>query len=171
MPGTSPAAVSVSASLIRASPKSSRRTETSGPSARRTFDGFTSRWTIPCACACASPSRIWEAVSTAIASVDVAGADRLAQRAPGHVLVGDVDVPLVAREVVGPDAPWMAQAGGRLGLALGARSRLALARDDLQGDVEPVRLVAREPDRARAAAPEHAQRPVAAEDEFGGRES
>ena len=68
MPGTSPTAVSVSASSNCASPKSSRRTETPGPSASRTFDGLTSRCTIPSACACARPSRICEAVSTATAS-------------------------------------------------------------------------------------------------------
>ena len=121
---------------------------------------------MPCACACASPSRIWAPASTAIASVSRRRASPRAACAR-HVLVGDVDVPLVAREGVGPQAARMAQAGGRLGLALRARAGLALARDDLQGDLEPVRLVAREPDRARAAAPERAQRPVAAEDESG----
>src|SRR5205085_451902 len=47
VPGTSPAAVSVSACGSRASPKSSSRTEMRSPSAIRTFEGLTSRWTIP----------------------------------------------------------------------------------------------------------------------------
>ena len=61
----------------------------------------------------------------------------------------------------------MAQMRGRRGLALGARGGLALARDDLERDVEPRLLVAGEPDRAGAAAAERAQRPVAAEHEPG----
>ena len=58
------------ASGSRASPKSSRRTEISSPSAAsRTFAGFTSRWTMPCACACASASSTCAAASTATPSV------------------------------------------------------------------------------------------------------
>ena len=51
--------------------------------------------------------------------------------------------------------------------SLRARGGLALARDDLESDVEAVLLVAREPDRARAAAPERPHRAVAAEEETG----
>ena len=61
----------------------------------------------------------------------------------------------------------MAQMRRGLGLALGARGRLPLARDDLERDVEPRLLVAGEPDRARAAAAERLQGPVAAEHELG----
>ena len=61
----------------------------------------------------------------------------------------------------------MAQARRGLGLALGARSGLPLARDDLERDVELRLLVAGEPDRARAAAAERLERPVAAEHELG----
>ena len=60
----------------------------------------------------------------------------------------------------------MAQLRRSLGLALGPHRGLALARDDLQRDVEPGPLVAGEPDRARAAAAERPQRPVAVEDEL-----
>ncbi len=60
--------VSVSNSAICASPKSSRRTSTSPDSASRTFDGFTSRCTIPRPCACASASAICAATSIAPAS-------------------------------------------------------------------------------------------------------
>jgi len=55
-------------------------------------------------------------------------------------------------------------------LALGARGGLALARDDLESDVEAVLLVAREPDRARAAAAERAQGSVALGDELARRQ-
>ncbi len=61
----------------------------------------------------------------------------------------------------------MAQAGGGLGLALGARSGLPFARHDLERDVELRLLVAGEPDRARSAAAERLERPVAAEHELG----
>ena len=70
VPGTSPTAVSVSASSNCARPKSSTRTATSPPpSSTSTFDGFTSRWTIPRRCACARPSSTWAAISTASASL------------------------------------------------------------------------------------------------------
>src|SRR6266550_9288797 len=81
-------------------------------------------------------------------------------------LVRDVDVPRVAAEPVRAQAGGMAQLRGRLGLALGPHGRLALARDDLQRDVEARPLVAGEPHRARAAAAERPQGPVAVEDEL-----
>ena len=68
VPGTSPTAVSVSSASICASPKSSSRTDSSGRRASRTFEGFTSRWTIPLACACARPSSTCAAASSAAAS-------------------------------------------------------------------------------------------------------
>ena len=73
---------------------------------------------------------------------------------------------LVLAVFVGADAPRMAQARGRLHLTLGARGTLAFARDDLQRDVEPRALVAREPHRAGAAPPEWAQGSIALEDEL-----
>ena len=69
VPGTSPTAVSVSASSNCASPKSRTRTATSSDSSRRTFDGLTSRCTMPRRWACASPSRTCAAASTAAASL------------------------------------------------------------------------------------------------------
>ena len=68
VPGHVALRVSVSASAIRASPKSRSRTDTRSPSASSTFDGFTSRWRIPAACACASPSQICAHASIAAAS-------------------------------------------------------------------------------------------------------
>src|SRR6185503_11836540 len=68
VPGTSPASVSVSASAICASPKSSTRAETRSPSVRRTFDGLTSRCRIPAACACARPSHTCAQASIAWSS-------------------------------------------------------------------------------------------------------
>jgi len=52
------------------------------------------------------------------------------------------------------------------GLPLGARCRLALARDDLQRNLDPRGLVAREPDGPRAAASERLQRAVSTEHEL-----
>ena len=62
----------------------------------------------------------------------------------------------------------MPQPRGRQRLALGPRRRLALARDDLQRDVEAGLLVTRQPDRAGAAAAERAQGPVALRNELAG---
>ena len=142
--------------------------ESFGVSSTRTFDGFTSRWTIPRRCACASASSTWAAASTASRSLSRAGAQRLAQRAAVDVLVGDVDVAAVAAEVVGADAALVAEPRRGLHLARRARGALSLARDDLERDLEAGALVAREPDRARAAPPERAEGPVAVEDEIGG---
>ena len=97
--------------------------------------------------------------------VELAASQRFAEGATRDVLVGDVDVLRVAAETVGALARRMTQARGRLGLPLGSGRRLPLPRHDLQGHVEPVLLVAGEPDRAGAAAPQWPQRPVAAENE------
>src|SRR4029453_3945680 len=100
---------------------------------------------------------------------ELAGANTVAHRPARDVFVGDVDVPVVAGVGVGPQTPWMAQPRGRFRLALRAPPGLALARDDLQRDVEAVRLVARKPNGARAAAPQRPQGAVAAKDELTGR--
>ena len=110
-------------------------------------------------------------LSTASSSESDAGANRVAHRAARHVLVRDVDVARVVADVVGAHAAVVAQAAGGERLALGACGGLALARDDLQRDVEAVLLVEREPDRARAAGSERSHGPVAPEDELlGGRD-
>ena len=83
-----------------------------------------------------------------LAVTQVAGAHRLAQRAAADVLVGDVDVTGIRAEAIRAQAALVPQAGRRLGLALGAIRRLSLARNDLQGDLEPGALVACKPDRA-----------------------
>src|SRR5262249_26638552 len=94
-------------------------------------------------------------------------AQRLAIRAAGDELVGDVDVSRIAPESVRAQARRMAQVGGGRRLPLGAQCRLALARDDLERHVESRPLVAGEPDRARAAAAEWAQWAVPVEYELG----
>jgi len=99
--------------------------------------------------------------------VEFARAHRLAERLPRDELVRDVDVAGVPRERVCAQAARMAQPCRGGGLALGAGGGLALAGDDLQRDVEARLLVAREPDRPVAAAPERAERAVAPEDERG----
>jgi hypothetical protein len=72
----------------------------------------------------------------------------------------------IAAEPVRALAGGVAQAGGGLRLPLGARCRVALARDDLESDVEPVLLVSGKPDGAGTSAPERPQRAVAPEDEL-----
>ena len=100
------------------------------------------------------------------AVADLAGVHRLAQRAAGDVLVGDVDVPAVARERVDALAARMAQRGGGLRLALGAHGRLALARDHLQRDVEAALFVAREPDVTHPSGAKRPQGSVPSKDEL-----
>ena len=82
--------------------------------------------------------------------LQLAGSQRLAEGPAGDVLVGDVDMPRVAREGVGAQAARVAQAGRRRSLALRAGGRLPLPRDDLQRDVQPRLLVPREPDGPRS---------------------
>jgi hypothetical protein len=98
--------------------------------------------------------------------IEPPGPHCLPHRLAGHVLVRNVDVARVAVEAVGAETALVAQARCRERLALRARGGLALARDDLESDVEAVLLVAREPDRARAAAAERAQGSVALGDEL-----
>src|SRR5438105_1960330 len=98
--------------------------------------------------------------------VDLSAPQRLAKSASRNVLVGDVHVARVPAEPIGALAGRMAQPGRRLRLPLGAGGRLALARDDLQSDVEPVALVTSKPDGAGTAASERPQRPIASEHEF-----
>ena len=100
------------------------------------------------------------------AVVELAGAQRLAQRAAGDVLVGDVDVGRIARQREDPLAARVAERGGGARLALGPMTALSLAGDDLQGDVEAAPLVAREPDMAHSAGAERLDRPVAAQEEL-----
>ena len=166
VPGTSPVAVSDSSSASWARPKSSSRTEISSPSATRMLEGLTSRWTTPRLCAWASASSTCAAASTAAASFSSPARSACAHGLAGDVLVGDVDVAAVALERVGAQTVLVAQARSCKRLALGSRRGLALARDDLQRDVEAVALVAGEPDRARAAAAERPERPVAVDDEL-----
>ena len=72
----------------------------------------------------------------------------------------------VAAEPIRALAGGVAQAGGRLGLALGTGGRLPLPGHDLEGDVEAVLLVPGKPDGPRTSAPQRPQRAVAPEDEL-----
>ena len=152
---------------MRASPKSSSRTET------RSLDGKQDVRRLHVAVQDPGRVRVGKPFADLRARLDrrgvvqVAGAQRLAERLARDVLVGDVDVPRVAREGVGAQAARVAEAGGGGGLALGPRGGLALAGHDLEGDLEPGLLVAGEPDRPRSTAPERAQRAVSVEDEPG----
>src|SRR5262249_12306651 len=98
--------------------------------------------------------------------VELAAAHRLAKRAAGHVLIGDVHMLRIAPESVGPLTGGMAEPRGRLRLALGARGGLALARDDPERDVDPVLFAACGPHGARAAASQRLQGPIPSKDEL-----
>jgi hypothetical protein len=72
----------------------------------------------------------------------------------------------IAAEPVRTLTAGVAETGSGLGLALGAGRRLPLPRHDLEGDVEAVLLVAREPDGTGTPAPERPQGPVPPEDKL-----
>ena len=75
--------------------------------------------------------------------VELAALERVPERAAGNVLVGDVDVSLVARERVGAQAGGMLELGRRGRLPLGARSGGACAGDDLERDLAVLALVSK----------------------------
>ena len=97
--------------------------------------------------------------------VELAALERVSQGPPRHVLVGDVDVALVAGKGVGAQAVWMPKLGGCGRLALGPRPGGSGSRNDLERDLSVSLQVAGVPDRPHPAAAERAQRAVAAEDE------
>ncbi len=98
--------------------------------------------------------------------VELSGADRLAHRSAGDVLVRDVDVIGIPRERVDSLAARMPECRRGFRLSLRAGCGLALPRDDLEGDVEARLLVAREPDVSHPSGSERAQRAIAAEDQL-----
>ena len=87
--------------------------------------------------------------------------------APWHQLGDEVDVVLVAAQLVQGDDPRVVEPGGRERLALDARpvGVVALARDHLHGHVALELAVARPPDHAEAAGAEPLLQPVAAQRE------
>ena len=95
--------------------------------------------------------------------VELAALERVPERAARDVLVGDVDVTVVAGERVGAQAGGVPELRGGGRLALGARAGGACAGDDLERHLAALALVERVPDRAHPAAAERAQGPVAAE--------
>ncbi len=98
---------------------------------------------------------------------ELAGGERLAEGAAGHVLVGDVDVARVASEGVDALAARVAKRGGGTRLAFGALGDPALPPHHLERDVEPRPLVARQPDVTHPTRAERAHGTVTSEDQFG----
>src|SRR5262249_60483902 len=88
-------------------------------------------------------------------------------RPPGDVLVGDVDVRGIPSEGEDPLTALVPQGRRRPRLALGPVALLAVARNNLQRDVEAAPLVARQPDMAHPAGAERPDRAVAMEEEVG----
>ncbi len=98
--------------------------------------------------------------------VERSAADRLAQRAPRDVLVGDVDVCRIASERDDPLTAWVAQRRSCARLSFCPVTRLAFTRHDLQRDVEPAPLVPGQPDVAHPAGAKRPDRSVPAEEEL-----
>jgi hypothetical protein len=90
----------------------------------------------------------------------------LAKRPARDVLVGDVDVAIVALEVERAQAPRVAKPGRGLHLSLGSRPGFAFSGDDFERDITSRALVSHEPDRTGPPAAERSKRPVAAKDEM-----
>ena len=80
-----------------------------------------------------------------LAVVELAGGQRLTERAPRDVLVGDVDVARVAGKRIDPLAARVAQGGGGARLALGPFGDPTLSDHHLERDVQAVALVPSEP--------------------------
>jgi hypothetical protein len=80
--------------------------------------------------------------------VELAAPQTLPKRLPGHVLVGHVDVVLVALESERAEAARMAKPGRGLHLPLCPRPGLAFSGDDLERDVACGPFISYEPDRA-----------------------
>jgi hypothetical protein len=80
--------------------------------------------------------------------VELAAPQALPERLSGYVLVGDVDVVVVALERERAQATWVAKAGRGLHLPLCPRPGLAFSGDDLERDVACGLFVPYEPDRA-----------------------
>jgi hypothetical protein len=101
--------------------------------------------------------------------VKLACPHRLAQVPSRNVLVGDVDVLVVARQLVRALTSRMPQPSGHQRLAPRACTRLSVSLDHLERHLDARVLVECQPDRPGATAPERAQGAVAAEDEAGRR--
>jgi hypothetical protein len=97
--------------------------------------------------------------------VELPAPERVPQGRARDVGIGHIDVALVAGERERPQAARMPKPRPSLDLALHAGAGLALERDHFERDVSSRLLVANEPNRARAAAPERPERPVAPEHE------
>ena len=80
--------------------------------------------------------------------VELAASQALPERLPGDVLIGDVDVVLVALERERAKAARVAKPGRGLHLPLCPRPGLAFSGDDLERDVACGPFVPYEPDRA-----------------------
>ena len=165
-PVTTPDAVIVE-SRARAMPKSASFAVPSWVTS--TFEGLTSRCTMPAACAAASASAT--CARSAAASSGSRPPDVLGQ----HGEVGAVDVlhhqPLLvplADEVEHGHDVGVVELGGQLGLALGPhqvrRGAVGEQSDALDGHLTTEHLVVGQPDRAHAALADLASQHVAAAD-------
>ena len=141
------------------------------PSASRTFEGFTSRWTIPLRV------RVREAVEHLRRRlergrvVQPAAAHRVAHRLAGHVLVGDVDVALVALRASRRAGSARAAAARPRTASRSAREPALPSRGTiLSATSSPVRSSRASQTEPEPAAAERADRAVAVEDELSRRD-
>ncbi len=85
--------------------------------------------------------------------VELAAPQALPERLSGHVLIGDVDVVLVALERERAQTARVAKPGRGLHLPLCPRPGLAFSRDDLERDVACGPFVPHEPNRPEPPLP------------------
>ena len=159
----------VSASSNWARPKSRNRNEIPPASARRTLTGVNARGghdhpLVRVRKPFQDLSRRLDRLGVA----QLARSHRLAQGLTAHVTRRRCRRALSPSRSRRREAALVPQTDRRLGLALGAMGRLALPRDDLESDVQPVVLVAGQPHRSRTPAPNGAAA-VAVQDQFPAR--
>ena len=131
------------------------------------FDGLTSRWIRPSACAASRASAICDVMSTARSGVIAPGLQHLRQVGALDEAHVDVEQAVDLAVVVDRDDVRFAQLGRQRGLPLEPRAELAvlrhLPREPLEGDDAVAALVPRTEHLAHSAAADQALEPVVTE--------
>ena len=133
-----------------------------------TLDGFTSRWTIPFACACPSASQSAIPIPTMSRSDSAPLFEQAVERLALDQLRDEVRALVVRTGLVQGDDPGMGEPRRRARLALEAAAVDPIARDDLDRDLAIEPLVVRAPDGAEAAGAETSSEAIALEHERAG---
>ncbi len=157
VPMTSPVRVSESPPITRATPKSVSLAGCArlvGCSGMRMFDGFTSRWTMPWACACPSASHRADRDLDDVPIRQPAGLEQRGERRSADQLGDEVRAVIVDGRLVQRDDRRVGQPRGDPGLALEPAADDAFAGENLDRDIAIEALVVAHPDGPEPARPE-----------------